>query len=172
MQRAWNKYGEAAFAFEVIEEIPLDKRLMIEREQFWMDAFEVVENGYNICPIAESRLGAKWDHPQTPEEREKRSVALRGKTKSKEHNEKVSRALRGRPFTEQRRQNIISALAKEDPNAKQERYKKLAQALRGRVSPMRGKTYSAEVRERMAQAHRGKPWTEKQRAARGLITGS
>jgi group I intron endonuclease len=56
LQRAWNRDGEDAFAFEVLEEVSDPERL-IEREQYWMDAFDVVKTGYNITPVAGSVLG-------------------------------------------------------------------------------------------------------------------
>lgn len=59
LQNSWNKYGELAFEFYIIEYCP--KENLIEREQFYMDALKVynAENGYNICQTAGSTLGQK-----------------------------------------------------------------------------------------------------------------
>jgi len=50
LQSSWNKYGEGAFTFEVIE--TCDN--VIEREQYWMDS---INPEYNILKNAESRTG-------------------------------------------------------------------------------------------------------------------
>lgn len=56
-QSAWNKHGESAFEFQVIELIlPL---FLLEREQYWLDRTEAYKKhkGFNICPTAGSSLG-------------------------------------------------------------------------------------------------------------------
>jgi group I intron endonuclease len=60
LQRAWNKYGETFFKFEILEVISNPtKKLLESREQYWIDYYDVVnpDKGYNILPIAGSRLG-------------------------------------------------------------------------------------------------------------------
>lgn len=57
LQNAWNEDGEDSFKFEIIEKLPI--RLLTEREQFWMDAYDVINEGYNIFPTARSALGSK-----------------------------------------------------------------------------------------------------------------
>jgi group I intron endonuclease len=63
LQRAWNKYGENKFEFEIIEVIknPTKKKLE-KKEQYWMDYYKSYDlmKGYNICPKANSRLGLQW----------------------------------------------------------------------------------------------------------------
>lgn len=49
---SWNKYGAKNFEFSVLE-IVEDKTLVLEREQYWMDA---LKPEFNICPKAGSRL--------------------------------------------------------------------------------------------------------------------
>ena len=56
-QNSWNKYGESAFEFHVIEYCPKEK--LIEREQFYLDIFQTVKYGFNLNPIAASMLGYK-----------------------------------------------------------------------------------------------------------------
>ena len=57
LQKDWNEYGQGAFAFGIIEIIPKEK--ILEREQFWMDAYDVVKTGYNIALVAGSQRGVK-----------------------------------------------------------------------------------------------------------------
>lgn len=60
LQRAWNKYGESNFTFQVIEIVPC-KEDLIPREQFWLDTKKSANRkfGYNLCPTAGSLLGFK-----------------------------------------------------------------------------------------------------------------
>ena len=73
LQRAGDKYGEEVFEFSVIEYISLtgdkkvDRGLLLPCEDYWIEALDAVENGYNIAPKAGSRLGC----PHTPETRSK-----------------------------------------------------------------------------------------------------
>ena len=55
LQNSWNKHGESAFSFSIIEEV-LNKEQLIEREQYWIDT---LNPRYNICRIAGSPLGIK-----------------------------------------------------------------------------------------------------------------
>lgn len=59
LQRAWNKYGEVNFEFETLE--VCDKKILLTREQYWMDILQVCDRsiGYNLVPKAGSREGYK-----------------------------------------------------------------------------------------------------------------
>lgn len=46
LQRAWNKYGESNFIFEVIEILPKDK--IDEREKYWIEIFRQTSGCYSI----------------------------------------------------------------------------------------------------------------------------
>ena len=56
LQRAWNKYGECAFKFYIVEEC--EELLLPEREQFWISEFDTYYNGYNQTLGGEGSLGA------------------------------------------------------------------------------------------------------------------
>lgn len=69
MQRAWRKYGAAAFEFRVLEHTTPEQAR--EREQVWIDRRKPV---FNTNALATSSLGTK----RTPEQRERyRAAALR-----------------------------------------------------------------------------------------------
>lgn len=69
LQRAWNKYGEEAFEFSVIEEC--DAGCLLDAEQRELDR---IESGFNIRKKADSNVGLK-----TPEDvRLKISAAKKG----------------------------------------------------------------------------------------------
>ena len=57
LQNAYNKYGEENMFFVVLEELKPNK--CIESEQYWIDFFDSVNNGYNCAPTAGSCLGFK-----------------------------------------------------------------------------------------------------------------
>jgi hypothetical protein len=75
LQAAWNKYGEDAFRFEVIERCAPDR--LTEREQFWIDRYQPMV--YNLAPAGGSVLGIT----HTPEARERHSVVLLGNQRGK-----------------------------------------------------------------------------------------
>ena len=51
LQADWNKYGEEAFEWCVIEEI-LDLELLEQIEQKYLDDYKVCSNGYNVALLA------------------------------------------------------------------------------------------------------------------------
>lgn len=125
LQRAWKKYGERAFEWQVLEYT--SKAQLIEREQYWIDILHTVKpSGFNICPVAGSTLGKQHSlearakmsetrkkltpRKQTPEERAKRSATMRGKKKSPEHIEKMRASQLGkkRPYRDANYREKIS----------------------------------------------------------------
>jgi group I intron endonuclease len=85
LQSAWNKYGEDAFLFEVVEEC-LDEDKVV-REQYWIDN---LNSCFNSAPAAGSILGYRFTDEQrarcgihrigvkeTPEQTESRLAASR-----------------------------------------------------------------------------------------------
>ena len=79
LQNAFNKYGETAFIFEIIEIVD-DKHQLLNREQYYIDKYNVVQEGYNILPNAYSTLGV---YP-TAETRHKMSIAQKGRRHTEE----------------------------------------------------------------------------------------
>lgn len=65
LQRAWNKYGENNFIFEVIEcIIDINYKYIYEREQFYLDnLYPFNNNGYNINKNATGGLNLNWMKP-------------------------------------------------------------------------------------------------------------
>jgi group I intron endonuclease len=55
IQNSWNKYGEKAFVFEVLEVVDKKENLII-REQHWID---ILSPTFNLCKIAGNPLGVK-----------------------------------------------------------------------------------------------------------------
>ncbi len=92
LKNAWDKYGETAFRFDIIERVQ-DKSNLIEREQYWIDFYNASDRecGFNIAPKAGSRLGVKL----SPEAIAKRSEKIRGRPRSAEFKEKAAQWMKG-----------------------------------------------------------------------------
>lgn len=86
LQKDWTAFGEGAFGFEVLEEVPAD--LLIEREQYWIDALGAYMGlgGYNMLPQAGSVRG--WRHSE--EWKAAKSAAYKGWKVSKEWARNIS----------------------------------------------------------------------------------
>jgi hypothetical protein len=82
-QHGWNKHGEKAFSFIVLELTPKDQLFM--REQFYIDLYQPK---YNVNPVAGSRFGSK----QTEAAKQKISLGNKGKVVSNETKRRQSEA--------------------------------------------------------------------------------
>jgi group I intron endonuclease len=91
LQRAFNKYGEQAFTFEVLELVLLPE-MLTAREKFWIDR---LNPWFNIARVAGSNLRMK----QSPEAIEKSRVARTGMKRTPEQCENIGASRRGKPST-------------------------------------------------------------------------
>lgn len=73
LQNAWNKYGAENFKFDVIEQCSLEKEILLEIEQKYLD---LLKPNYNTCHIA----GSPFTIAVSEETKRKKSEALKGKT--------------------------------------------------------------------------------------------
>jgi len=131
LQRAWNRYGEESFEFEVICYCSRNKT--IEFEQFFLDTRHPE---YNMAKCARaSMLGAH----HTAETLRKISEAMKGQipwSKGKHHSEEALRKM-----SEAKKGHIVSMKTRE----------KISEANKGKhSSPL-----SAETRRKMSEAHKG-----------------
>lgn len=126
LQNAWNKYGEAAFVFEILEEcFPLS---CMDREQAWIDKLKAAtaKRGYNLRPAAHSALGYRHtketllkmsiiqrEVQSKPHVRKKRSESLRGHAVSESAREKIAAGHRGLPG-KRGEQNAMAKLTQKD----------------------------------------------------------
>lgn len=58
LQRAWNKYGENAFEFRIVEILEKDQELILYREQYYLDML-FGEYTYNLERVAHARTAVK-----------------------------------------------------------------------------------------------------------------
>lgn len=141
LQSAWNKYGESSFDFLILEEVS-DRLWLMVREQLWLNDVQPWkrENGYNILPSAESRLG----HVPSLESRRKQSISLsKSKTGTKAsefQRQRMSIAHLGKPWTEKQR------LAKHDLSFMDADWcKAISVRTSGENNPFFGKTHPPEL---------------------------
>lgn len=124
LQNAWDKYGEAAFEWDVIEEVEDEARLL-EREQYWLDRFlESPATCYNVAITAGPGGSLSEEH--------KRNIgkAMKGKSpwnkgKTDVYSEEHKRMLRevnlgnqnslGRKMTDENKRKLKAASVKPYP---------------------------------------------------------
>lgn len=105
LQAAFKKHGLIGLVFSVVERVE-DRSTLYAREQFYMDKFRsVVPNGYNINPIAGSRLGTK----HSVETRAKLSAARQKRITKDETRLKLSIAHTNRIMTAEHKSNLSKA---------------------------------------------------------------
>lgn len=129
LQRAWDKYGEAAFVFQVA--VFCDPEQCVVFEQLWINSFMASDrqHGYNIAPIAGSTRGklhteesiekmrkAHRGHKQSAEWVSKRAASMKNRgtkrksppARSQEHCNNLSNALKGKEVSDTHRENLSS----------------------------------------------------------------
>lgn len=167
LQNAWNKYGEDAFEFVILEECPVD--VLIEREQHYLDAHLIK---YNRSPTAGSQLGVV----RSPETREKISSSLMGHAVSPETREKLRSASRGNTnragqpvsletrakMSESRKRRETSSETRAKMSASQRGRKHSPETKAKMSAAAKGRTVSAETRSKLSTAAKAQ-W-ERQRA--------
>ena len=128
LRRAFAKYSEDAFAFEVMERTT--EKECVPREQHFLDT---LHPEYNIAPVAGSNRGARLG-PRSEEHCRRISEAAMGRHPSEEARRKMSESARGR---------LVSV----------ETRRKISEAKKGR----KRKPFSAEWRRRLSDAKKGRP---------------
>lgn len=149
LQRAWNKYGEGAFLFEVLEE--WEPEFLISMEQWWMN---MLAPEYNICQVAGNCMGVKFG-PLSKEHKAKLRVANKGKKHSKETRAKMSVAQKGRTISKEHRAKLSKANmgheVSEETRAKLKGYK-----------------HSKESRAKISAAKKGRKLSDEHKAKIGI----
>ncbi len=112
LQRAFYKYGEEAFIFQVLEVCSVDK--LIEREQAWFELTGCCDRkiGYNIVPRADRKACSE-------ETKAKISAKLKGRRIPKETCQKMSESRMGHKVSLETRQRISTSNSGKEYQAKQ-----------------------------------------------------
>jgi len=116
LQAAWNKYGEQAFVFVVVEDLPKGADLLAA-ENVWLNEHVGKEYCYNIginatAPMLgmSGELSPTWGYKHTPEAIAKIAETSLGRKQSAETIEKKIAYMRGKPKSAEARAKISAAL--------------------------------------------------------------
>ena len=119
LQAAWDKYGEAAFVFTVIESVD-DRAELYAAEDKWLAGHVGTSYCYNLGMAAISPMlglsgerSPTWGYKHTTEAKEKIAAASRGRPVSAETLAKRSAALKGREIPLEQRIRISRTLSGE-----------------------------------------------------------
>lgn len=109
LQASWNKYGEKAFVFEVLEYVE-NREDLLAKEQVFLDWLPVTNPlyGYNNDPVAGSPKKRKCSEAT----KKKLSLAQQGRFFSIETRQRISAGLLGRKHSEATKKKIGLASAK------------------------------------------------------------
>jgi len=142
LQREWNKSGEDAFAFDVVETCASEHVRAVE--QVFIEYFKSAnaQHGYNMCPIAGSCRGTK----ASDETRRKMSQSARGHSVSKETRRLISAAHTGRKHSDEMRARVSAAT--KGRRLTPEAIAKMSESRRGLKVP-------EEIRSRISQTLMG-----------------
>lgn len=163
LQRAWGKYGSAAFVFRVLE---LAGERLLEIEQNWLDrtlnALNISDDARSPClgkPLSEStrlKIGRRQKGmKRSLQTRQNISLALKGKPKSEAHKERLRIVCKGRQMPKNALVN--AAVANKGRSLSPEHVAKVVAANTGKK---RSSEYVEKHRARlvaMAFSQRGKP---------------
>ena len=163
-QHAWNKYGQEAFALDMLEIVD-DVGDLVTIEQYYLDW---LEPEYNICHLAGSCLG----RPCSEEHRAKISASHKGKILSVEHKTKLSTAHKGKLLSQTHREHI--GAANRGKRRSIETIAKMRAANMGKCPSeaaltaahraTKGKPLSEEHRAKLSAAHKGRKFSDEHRA--------
>ena len=114
---AWNKYGEQAFVFVMVEEVE-DRALLLEAENRWLKEHVGKDYCYNIGTDATApamglsgELSPTWGYQHTLEAKEAIGIHSRGRGHTPESREKIRQYLLGKPKPEAVRAKISATLS-------------------------------------------------------------
>lgn len=140
LQKAWNKYGEENFIFEVLEECQDVGFNLPEREHFWANLLNVHNRkfGYNIKPTDPTNKII-----MSEEIRKKISISRTGIKFSKSHIENLSKSKKGTPS---KRKGIPFT---------EEHKLKISKALKGKVGNSKGFKHSEKTKELWSKQRKG-----------------
>ena len=147
LQYAFNKYGEDAFEFSVLEKCEDNK--LNEREQYWIQKLGTLDNGYNMCDGGNGIRGFKF----TKEQKEHIRNALKGKTASDIARQHMRE--RHADFTGSKNPNYGIPWADRVSIEKQIQFRiSCSRRYSGKENPNHGKKMSEEQKKKLSDSHK------------------
>lgn len=159
--RAIEKYGEENFEWSIIE--LCDPDVLIEREQYWLDIltpFTDNGKGFNVRKVADSNVGII----RTDESKAKQRISAKGKTRSEQTRRRMSENWREKRSKEYFENLSLRVRGDNNPAKRPDVKDKISKSMKGRTwkhdeervkrhsELRRGRTYTAEQRQRMSDA--------------------
>lgn len=145
LQRAYDKYGECALRFSIIETVETPEGV-IAIEQHYIDT---LKPEYNICPTAGSNLGRKWSE----ETKQRMRTAGLGKIISKETRQKLRKSNLGKVHSEESKRKM--GMARKGHVVSEETRKKISVGHLGNTNSL-GHKHSEETRRKISEANLGR----------------
>ncbi len=119
LQNAWNKHGEQAFVFVVVEDLPYGSDLLAA-ENVWLKEHVGKDYCYNIGIDATApmlgmtgELSPTWGYEHTPDAINKISITSKGRLHTEESKNKIRQYLLGKPKVASVRAKISATLSGE-----------------------------------------------------------
>lgn len=148
LQRAWNKYGEENFSFEILELCTED--MLDEAEVKYIELYNACNNGYNIEP------GGNSNKYLSEETKQKIRESHLGRRHSKETRRKMSQSrigenngMYGRNHSEESKRKISESKKGKPGHPSSEKQKEAARRANT------GKIVSEETRRKISEANKG-----------------
>lgn len=166
IDRAIKKHGEDKFDLEIIEELPNDRSLLMEREEYWVSYYNTYENDfhYNLTPGGDfspmkvpeiaAKMSGENNPMKNPEIAAKKSKAMSGKNNPMYGKRGKESPRFGRKHTSETKEKMSKA--HKGKKLSEEAKQKMSKAKSGENNPMFGKRHSEDARKKMSKAHSGK----------------
>jgi len=103
ISRAIQKYSKYDFVYGIVEEVD-NRNLLDEREKYWIQHYDSVNDGFNIKEGGKCTRGYK----QSQSSIEKRREKLLGRPLSEEHKQKISKAHMGKVLSKETVNKMIT----------------------------------------------------------------
>lgn len=158
LQRSWNKHGEKAFKFIVLDCCLPEQCL--EREQQWLDKLQPYTKGkgYNLSKVAGSAMQGRNHSPESCKKMSlsqkgnkgqvkataAAAIANRGKKRSEAFCKNLSEKLTGREFSEEHKEKIKATHWTKQPGARE--------IIERTAAFNRGKQHTEEHKRKISQA--------------------
>lgn len=172
LQRAWNKYGENSFRFELLEEWV--ETMLFCMEHYWATLLNTHDEnyGYNIKPTN------PYGYSRLSEETKKKiSISNKGKKRSTEAKEKTAAAHKGskrtedtkRKISEKQKGKVISQETREKLRKAHTGRKQGPEVVKRRQESNKGRVLSEETKKKISNKLKGHPVSEENRIKLSLL---
>ncbi len=172
LQNAWNKYGKAAFVFELIEEFPLGipETALREKEAALIKELDSINKGYNIALDTVAPMTGRKMPASMVENQRLRMLSFRHTEESKRKISESNRRRKGEKRSEEVRRRLSIAHLGKKHNMSPEGRAALAAAVKTRkYTPRRGWHWSDADRARLSESAKNRIISPEAKANRSKL---